>query len=168
MCGEGSIPLYNDVLKYGVEQFELEILDQCFDPVIAKQFEEYNILYYQELGLCYNIRNNGYQFTEKSIEKLAIASTGVVKSDETRQLLSKTGKCRIFTETHRANLSKAFKGKPGRVWTIESRQKLSASLKQRKLTEDHKRKIGDAQKGVPKSKEARHNMVIAQRKRIFN
>ncbi len=77
-------------------------------------------------------------------------------SDELKKKLSLAKKGKVFTDEHRANLSKSHKGK--KPTNLEM---LRTYRKGRPLTEEHKRKIGLGNKGKVMSEEARIKIGLA-------
>jgi len=78
----------------------------------------------------------GKLHTNESKQKMGIKNLGRHPSEETRRKMSQSGKNRVFTETHRRNLSLALIG--------------NQRCKGIRLSEEHKKKIGDALRGKPK------------------
>lgn len=82
-------------------------------------------------------------------------------SDELKLKLSLAKKGKVFTDEHKANLSKAHKGKmPSNL------EMLRTYRKGKPLTEEHKKRIGEGQKGKVMSPEARIKISLAGKGRI--
>lgn len=81
-------------------------------------------------------------------------------SDELKLKLSLAKKGKVFTDEHKANLSKSHIGKiPSNL------EMLRTYRKGRPLTEEHKKRIGEGQKGKVMSPEARIKIGLAGRGR---
>jgi hypothetical protein len=94
------------------------------------------------------------------------------------------GKHVYMSETHKANLSKALKGKQyseeskrkmseshkGKHLTIETKNKLSELLKGRKkpnFTDDHKRKLSESHKGKPSAMKGKQHSEESKQKNKY-
>ena len=152
------------LMKYGIDNFSLEIIHfgETLDEL--NYFESFYIKYYNTLSvdnLGYNISDggsNGNNFagkTEKEMkeigEKIRLKNKNYVPTEETKEKISKTMKER-YSENHwmkGKKLSDETKRKlseksKGRVQSEESKQKISNANKGRKLTKEHKEKLSKA------------------------
>lgn len=102
-------PLHNALLKYGFENFTLEILEYCeqgINPVTREQYyldtlkPEYNVLEQAGSSLGFKHRDETLEFF-KNNRKV---------SEETRKNLSLAATGRILTESDRKKISEARKG----------------------------------------------------------
>lgn len=90
--------------KYTKEAFEFTILEICEkDKSVLEEREQY----WLDLTQCYD-NNIGYNLAVTANSQL-----GIKRSQETKDKISasRTGKTVVFSKSHRANLSKAAKGK---------------------------------------------------------
>ena len=127
--------------KYGVENFEKEILEfDIPDVVLANDWEQMYILFERTKGKAeYNIADGGG------------GSPGVIGywcgkhlTIETRRKLSESHKGNQPSEETRRKMSETRKGKKhSEEWT----KKISEAHKGRKLSEEHRRKLSEAKKG---------------------
>ena len=110
-------PLYNAINKYGVDQFEWDIIYQSKDrDHTLKEMEPHFIIEYQS-----NIKTYGYNMT-----KGGEGSVGVKLSPETRQKMANAHKGHKVSEETRQKISKA---KIGRKHTMETKLKMSINGK---------------------------------------
>lgn len=120
---ERKTPIHNALLKYGFENFTLEILEYCekeLNPTIREQYyfsilkPEYNILEQAGSSLGYKHRDETLEFFKK--ERKA--------SEETRKNLSLAATGRILTIEDKKKLSDLRKGA---VLSMETRSKIAAA-----------------------------------------
>ena len=143
--------------KYGMENFEKEILYSCIQyKETADDMERFAIAKERALGKAeYNIAGGGEGFlgvhhSEGTKRKLSKANKGKHLSEETRKKISKALKGKKtyeMTEETRKRISEALKGREGNHFSEESKKKISEALKGRHLTEETRRKISEALKG---------------------
>lgn len=121
--GEGYKPkrptqsayFYNAILKYGWESFKHEILYSKLTKEEAEQKEIDLIAAYQSnvRSIGYNIDNGGDSVGKLSEEtKMKVAESWNLNRKERSKRISEGKKGVKFSDEHRANLSKAKKGKP--------------------------------------------------------
>lgn len=91
-----STYLYAAILKYGSENFEYEILDECNNQSEADLFEEAYIKMYcgRDSATGYNIKSGGSagRHSDETKKKISASQIGKLVSEKTRQLLSKINK----------------------------------------------------------------------------
>lgn len=130
-------PVQKAITKYGIENFNIIIIDyaESMDELNSK--EEFWISFYntQKRSLGYNIKAGGRSSTF---------------SEEGKKLISK--------RTKEAMKSPEVRNKLGRVWTLEEKEKKSKQMSGRKLSEEHRLAISKALKGKKKSKEHGKNI----------
>jgi len=122
--------IYKALLKYGLSNFSLDILEYCDpDKAISKEQE-----YIDLLKPSYNLNpiagsSLGYKHSEEALIKLSAnmtaRMTGRTVSDETRANLSAAATGRVLTAEERAKISAA---RTGMVFTDEHRAKISAAM----------------------------------------
>lgn len=109
-------------VKYGILNFTYEVLVRNKYKTKKEAKEDLDKLEIYYIGIYDSYRNGynctiggsttlGFQFTNKSKEKISKSHTGKKLSEETKAKLSKIHKGRKFSNTHKANLSKALKGR---------------------------------------------------------
>lgn len=123
---EKNTPIHNALLKYGLQNFTLEILEYC---------EENKNLIKREQHFLDKFK------PEYNILKVAGSSLGFKHSEETLELF----KNRKVSEETKINLSLAA---TGRVLTKEERLKISQGRKGIKLSYQTRVKISDAAKSI--------------------
>lgn len=120
---ERKTPIHNALIKYGFENFTLEILEYCekgLNPITREQFyfsvlkPEYNIL--EQAG-----SSLGYKHSEETLEFFRNERKA---SEETRKNLSLAATNRILTEEDRKKISDARKGIK---LSMETRSKIAAA-----------------------------------------
>lgn len=131
--------------KYGEENFEFSILEECENDVetLTKK-EDYWINFYDTRNpdKGYNSREAGIhgKRSEESNEKIRIARTGTKASEESkeRNRISNTG--RKHSEETKKKISEANKGKPK---SEETKEKLRIGRLGKKMSDETKKKISD-------------------------
>lgn len=85
----------NALSKYGINNFNIDILDRCEDKQLLNEREIYWINYYNSNNKKYGYNmtpggdgNSDLEFCRKNIERLIKANTGSHKKEETKRLLS--------------------------------------------------------------------------------
>jgi group I intron endonuclease len=123
-----NMVIYKAILKYGYSNFTLEILEYC-DPKDVLKIEQH---YIDLLNPQYNILSKagssfGYKHTKEALEKMSAARsayTGYNLSDETRAKLAVAATGRVLSEETKAKISAA---RMGIKLSDETRAKLSAA-----------------------------------------
>ena len=135
---------HNALHKYGIENFEIQILHTVKKETHAELVEELNLLEILEIK-SHNSLENGYNSNS--------GGKRYILSQKLRDILSESHKGIEFSEEHIRHLSEANLGNPnlinslkGRVVTEETRKKISESVK-KSYTDEHKKKTSAAHKG---------------------
>lgn len=106
--------LQNAWNKYGENNFEFMILEQCDDNMLIIR-EQHWIDYYDSMNQNkgYNLKEAGSRgkWSEESKKKMSESLKGRVFTEEHRRKLSEAGKHRVYTDEIRKNMSNAHKGK---------------------------------------------------------
>jgi group I intron endonuclease len=129
--------------KHGKEIFERIILEDNIPDDKLNEKEIFYIKEYDSFNNGYNATIGGeggghwiYSKTELEIKRIAeIKSeklTGRVFSEKTKNKMSESAKVKIFTQTHKDNISKAVKKRGGHPHSEETKNKLSILMKGRK------------------------------------
>lgn len=118
-----NTPIHNALLKYGFNNFKLEILEYCEQGVDPIKIEQY---YFDLLKPEYNILETagsslGFKHSEKTLE---FFNNNRKVSEATRNNLSLAATGRVLTESERNKISIARKGIK---LSVETRAKISAS-----------------------------------------
>jgi len=143
--GFSQYKFHQAIRKYGIENFNSEILEEC-DSTIADQREIYWINHYDSFNNGYNMTNGGYGRNYEWTH-----------SDESKQKMSENmkgrepwnkGKTGVQTAWNKGkNLTDEQKKNMGHPHTEETKQKLSEIKIGKKLSEDHKNAISEGNKG---------------------
>jgi group I intron endonuclease len=98
--------------KYGVENFDWEVIDECVNAESLNKMEIYYIGYYDTYNNGYNLTLGGSNLmSEKVKKKISEANKGKKHSEETKRKISQTEKGKKLSEETRRKISEAFKGK---------------------------------------------------------
>lgn len=108
---------YNSIRKYGIECWNLEILEEVQDINLLNEREIYWIAYYNTFNNGYNSNTGGKQKTVVSDEvkkKISKSNTGKIRSEEYKQNMSK-----IKSGKNHSNYGKTSATK-NRIWINNS------------------------------------------------
>lgn len=144
-----SILLQRSYIKHGFDNFRFCIVELCKkEKSILLEREQYHMDLYNSYDpkFGYNVRIK------------ANSNAGLKASDETKlkQSLAKLGKSQ--TLEHRQNVSKALKGREGKIPSLETRIKLSESHKGHVHSDEHKLNIGLSLKGLACTEEKKEKL----------
>jgi hypothetical protein len=178
-----GIALNNSINKYGKDNFQRKILEEC-DPSLnltleTKYIKEYNTL--RPNG--YNISPTGgiginHYHSIETKKKIGAKSRGRIVSKETRKKISDARKGRTSPTKGKIPWNKGLKGV-----SEETSEKMSNKAKNRKkqpwegknFSEEHKQRISESKKGCISpnkgkkfSDETKEKMRISQQKRRNN
>jgi group I intron endonuclease len=136
----GCTKLKNAILQYGVEAFEVKVLEYCEKDVLTEREQCW-------LDLLQPFGDRGY-----NIARVAAAppTTGIPRSEETKQKLREANKGKVVSQETRKKISEANRGRklPPRTKEHCKKIRLAKLGKKRKpLSEETKRKIGEANRG---------------------
>ncbi len=168
--------LYNALNRYGLENFNWEIISYCGSVEKLNKMEKYYIK-------KYNSFSNGYNLTEGGEGQLGVSPSGDVRQKISDSLKGRyCGKENPFyskkhSEKSRMKMSDALKGKMvgeknsfyGKKHSQESRKKMSESHMGEKnnnygkrFSEEHRRKIGESNKGKKMSVETKRKISVSR------
>ena len=125
-----NLPIHCAIRKYGMDNFQIDILAQNIDDKQERnELEKSFISYFNTLcknGIGYNVAEGGYNnpFAGKTDEEM----------EEIRSKMS---------NSRQGENAPCF----GKKWSDETKQKMSESKKGKKISEEHKRKISNGLKG---------------------
>lgn len=158
--------------KYGIENFEKEILYSCIQyKETADDVERFAITKERALGKAeYNIANGGQggNLGEEVIRRRSEALKGKHRTEETKRKMSEAKKGRRLSEEWKRRISEAMKGNTNtksKHWKLseEAKKKLSESMKGKKrapFTEEHRKKLSEARKGKPSHTKGKHLKLV--------
>ena len=139
----------NAIKKYGIDAFEITILEIC-DTL--EKLNEREIFWIKEFNCKipngYNLTDGGRNFsgyipTQEQRARRSKMQTGRKASKETCLKRSESLKGHVVTEETRLKLSKAHTGK---VMSAEARANMSKARKGKKLSESHKIHLAESAK----------------------
>lgn len=164
--------------KYGWENFEHTILEECNSLTEANQREQYWITYYHTyIG---DPHCNGYNMTlggdgtaghycsEEAKEKIRIKATGRLHSTETKQKISSaiTGNKNPFYGRHHSpeTIEKIKRARAGYTHSEETKQKISETQKGKMVSDETRQLLSKVLKGKKRSEESRRRIQEANRR----
>lgn len=181
-----NLYFYNSIRKHGIENFELEILQE--GNFSKKELDEMEITFIRLFKsnnplFGYNLTLNGegtsgFKHSLKTIEKQKQIKIGKKASQETKDKMSKVRKGKILSEEHKQKISKSNKGKPksqefkfnlkGHLVSEETREKLSKVNKGRNLGRKMSKEVIEKRKksrqGYKHTEETKQKMVETRMK----
>jgi len=163
--------------KYGEENFEFSILEECEKEQLVEREQYYIDSVCPEYNICKKAYSKlGTRHTEESRLKMSLANIGKHLSFETREKMSLARK-NVSVET-REKISRALKGHKrgmlGKHHSEETCMKMSLALtgnknhNEKRASEEARAKMSLAQKGKTVSLEARLKISRAQKGKIVS
>jgi group I intron endonuclease len=152
----GCTRIRNAIQKYGANEFDISVIDECATLQQANVLETNYIIEYNSVNNGFNLQSGGANppLSEETKEKISRSKMGDRNSffgkhhsDETKKVLSQ----RIVSEQTRKKISS---GRTGLHMSAETKQKISNTQKGRPKSAEHKAKISA---GVKKSLEGNHS-----------
>ncbi len=163
--------LKSSFLKYGIENFSFEILEECQ----KEELDDKEKIYIKK----YNSFDRDYGYNETTGGQANKIQRGKPLSEETKRKISEAKKGKKLSEEHKKALSEAWNHRP--KLSKESRKKLASSLvkyyseetqehkekrilalseskKGKKLSEEHKKALSEAKKGKKLSEETKRKI----------
>ena len=151
---------HNALKKYGKENFEWTILEECPEEIM-KEREKYWIAHYdtyynREIGYNLTPGGDGYKLSEETKAKISKANKGKTRTSEMRAHLSAVKKAQHFhhTEEAKKKMSEQRKGRKMPPEAIDKLkaiphdkawcEKISKALKGRHISEDTRKKISES------------------------
>ena len=168
-ANRGSISHFHLALKkYGIENFDFEVLEECVDENTAYEREHQLIVEHRTMEHDYGFNMNeggqgGCNPSEETRKKLRLRkylpqSSGWKWTDEMRRRASNTHKGKVISAESREKNRLAHLG---RVTSEETKAKLRAKSSNFKHSIESRMKMSESQKGHSTSQEARTKMSIA-------
>lgn len=167
-------PLQSAFKKYGIDNFEFNIIERVADINKLNEREQYWLDHYQSYNrdFGYNLRSNcisnrGYKHTNETKEKMSIFRKGRKRkplSEEHKLKLSKAHTGKKHTEEHIRKMAESLKG---HIVSEETKRKIGLSNKNKisyrkgkSLTEEHRKNISLSLMGKKLSKENKRNISL--------
>lgn len=174
---KSNLHLKNAIMKYGIENFEFDILEEC-NPENCIGIENYYLeLFKPEYNIASDAKSSaGYKHTAEARAKISAAHTGKKLSEEHKAKIGAAGKGHRHSDEIKARMSAAqmgnkktlgkhwkrspescarmaalFKGRPGPKHSEEINAKISATLMGHKHSEETLAKL----RGRKRSEEAK-------------
>jgi len=149
---------HNALRKYGVGNFDWQVIDQAESKQELNEKEKYWIQFYKSFDpqFGYNLtmggdgNTAGNKLSGETKRKIGAALEGHITSIETRQKISVANKGRIYPEEYGKKMSTILRG---RKQPNEVVQKRAKSLKGHITSDETRRKIGIANKGKIRTEE---------------
>lgn len=160
----GQHKIYNAILKYGFENFKIDVLFQYSSDnrdrlnIVLDAIEKFCIKKYKCVEQGYNIRlgGSGGKCTEETLERMRFAQSN--RSEETRRKMSEWQKGRKLPALARENSRKTNTGRPMPQHVKDATRKANIG---RKITEEHRRKLIEINTGKVMSSETRAKISAA-------
>ena len=182
-------PLYNAINKYGIVNFEFNVIEHVYDSNKLDEREQYWLDYYNSYnkGFGYNLLLKaeswrGYKHTEETIRKIAESHKGKpspMKGKKHREESNKKNsesqkgkKRKPHTEESRKKMALSKKGNTywlGKKHTNESKLKIAESQKNKVISEETRLKISESNKGKkrkPFTEDTRNKMSESAKIRL--
>jgi len=170
--GNMNLHLQRAWLKYGEDNFEFRIIEECEDEILSER-EILWIKKYRELGKnLYNFTDggegmSGWKHSEETKKKMSEARKGKSPSEEHKKKISESLKGRKVPKETLTKVSKSISGDKnhfyGKHHTDETKARMSKSHTGKKLSNEHKRKLSESSKGN-KSMTGRHHSEETKKK----
>lgn len=142
-------PLYDSIKRYGLEQFEIEIIEECEETVLSEK----EIRWIEQLSPQYNLTEGGEggdTFSKRSEQsknitrdKLSQHAKKLWQTEEYKNLQSKLAKERWNHDSYRNSQSSEMKSR----WENKTyRQIITEKAKELAQKPEHRKKISDSVK----------------------
>lgn len=165
--------LYNALVKYGVSNFDFQVLEECgSDKTTLDQREDHWIEVYDSINNGYNLKGGGAngKHSNETKQKMSITKLGKTFSDEHKQKISKSLIGRPVSAKTRKKISMANMGKSaprrGKTHTQESIEKMRKAHRGKVISNETRIKLRNAMIGRFVSDETRQKRS-ASMKAVF-
>lgn len=151
--------------KYGIDNFEWVILCETDSNSKLNLLEIFYISAYKRMTSLYNLTdggegNLGWIPTKETRDKIGIANSKRIISDETRKKLSEAGKGRKHTEEAKKKIGLIHKGK---IISEEAKKKIGEANSKYTRDDSYRKKMSEVKKGEIRSEETRLKMSNAKK-----
>jgi len=144
--------LYRAMRKYGIENFQMRVIDEAEDEAYAlNTLEPLWIRRFREEGIeLYNLTEGGEGIvglvhSEETKQKMSESLRGKKRSEEQRQRLSEANRGKSPSEEARRKISEANRGRSKPPRSEQHLRKLrEAALARGSMSEEQKRKISES------------------------
>lgn len=147
--------LHNSMVKYGINNFNFEIIEECDESILSER-EKYWIKFYN------SIAPNGYNLTNGGDDGNTFRYRTEKEMEETKRKirLATSGKNNGFFGKHHSEKTKEYLRKinVGKTISQETKEKLKKSLKGHYMPQEAKDKISNATKKQWKNEKFRNMM----------
>lgn len=146
-------PIGNSLRKYGLQSFDISVIDKAETRSILSEKEKYWILFYAcNIPNGYNLTDGGegsvgYRHSKEALKKMSESHQGKKRgphSEEHKRKIGLGNKGKIISLETREKISKAGKG---RIQSIETRQKNSAAHKGKLFSQETRKKMSERTMG---------------------
>lgn len=166
---DGQPKLFNALKKYGYDNFEKIVLEEC-EPSqqLLDEREDFWMKHYDSIDNGYNIRGAGSRgkIAEETKVKLSLANTGYQHTDEAKKKMSVSAKKRCQSEQGRKqvlSIRKLSHGTSGLKMGDSTKQKLREINLGNYLSDEVKQKISKKMLGRKYSAEHRAKISAASK-----
>lgn len=141
ILGYDNFTFHKAIKKYGIENFDVEIVCYCNSKEELNEKEIYYIDYYKSF-----ISDGGYNLTRGGDGLIGFIQSNLQRKKTSERLMgNKYSVGYIATIEQRRKISEAHKGKKkpqcGWVHTEEQKKQMSIKMKERGFTKEHREKI---------------------------
>jgi group I intron endonuclease len=169
--------LQASINKYGKDYFTLDIIDECESAEKAYNREVYWISHYNSNNRQYGMNltvggdgSRGHVLSKEARDKISKANTGLKRSIEHREAISKGNKGRVVSDDVRKRISIAQIGpknhRYGKTWSEEDKKRISEQQRGKVVSEDTRNKMRESAiirfENHPVSEETRKKISIAR------
>ena len=175
--GQGSVPLKRAFAKYGVDNFDFEIIHDGILDAFLDDYEIEAIKQYKTLSPNgYNLRTGGGRGRHSAETRRKMSQYQSNRPSDHQRKLSEAHRGKKRSAEFCRKMSEVRKGKPhtnkGKPFSVEHRRKLSEAhkgqtpwMKGKKHSPEARRKLSEAGKGRIVSAETRKKMSKAHKSR---
>jgi group I intron endonuclease len=159
-----NIKFQRAVNKWGIDNFEIIVLEEVYDINVLRDREQHFIDFYNSCSEGYNLAPNakgllGFKHSQESKNKMSETMKVIAGTKESRDRMSKALKGRIISKEWRDKLRKANLGKK---LSEETKAKMSIAQKGKKMSLESIEKMRKANKGKKLSLEHIEKMRISK------
>lgn len=159
-------PLYNAINKYGIDNFTIEIIENCEEESYCFEREKFWIEFFKT-NICKYGNEFGYNLTEGGEGATGYVHT--LEQKENKSLCKMGEKNPFYGKTHsQESIDKISKSRLGKTLSIETKEAISAQLKGVPKNENTKRKMSLSAVGKEKTLEHCLNISLSKQGKSNN